>query len=89
MSVILVAFVMEGCGHCVKFKNDVWPSLSNKIDNAMMVDADDEVTEKAGIEAFPTIWFLSPESTHEYTGPRNVQSILCALREFQKMLMTS
>lgn len=90
----VIAFFMDGCGHCTKFKPE-WENFSsqaasqhwgNKVCIADMSGDDPDVSARFNVRAFPTVLLfkngnIGPNGNpQEFNGPRTVDG----LNEFVK-----
>jgi len=81
----LVLFYAEWCGHCEKFR-PIWDEAEKeaesrgfkmlKVNVGDNKEHDKRVTEKYGVEGFPTILVFKNGSHKEYEGERTKESLL-------------
>jgi thioredoxin-related protein len=83
----LALFKMEGCSHCVAFR-DTWATLDGLIStqfggtvSTKTYDSQDEETNKYNVSGFPTIMLLKSDGTSlKYEGNRTTDDILNFVR---------
>jgi protein disulfide-isomerase A1 len=74
-------YYADWCGHCKDFK-PTWAALKNlfkknNVNHAEFEDGQHEqIIQKAGVEGFPTIKIEKDNEEYEYTGNRDINSII-------------
>jgi thiol-disulfide isomerase/thioredoxin len=75
---VLVAFMMNGCGHCERMKSAYAEAAKNaKIPLAAIIGADQQLLQKYEIRGFPTVLlFRGGEMVKKYMGDRSAADLV-------------